>query len=139
MAKVFVKVDKNGSKVFHDDTCTRCDGKGYTAFNRVHNGICFKCHGTKIQKTRIVKEHTPEYQKSLDRKKEIKRLEKIAKIENQPATPSQKEYIKKLLFYKNPNDKSNDILNISGDNLEHLTKGNANELIEQLRIYSKNK
>lgn len=30
MKKVYIRTDKNGTKIYHDYTCTRCGGAGYS-------------------------------------------------------------------------------------------------------------
>lgn len=79
---IYVRTDKNGTKIYHDYTCLRCGGQGgldqwtYTGYT------CFECGGTGKRVTpRIIKEYTPEYRAKLDerarKREEKKRLERV--------------------------------------------------------------
>lgn len=75
--KTLIKVDKNGSKHFIEDTCPRCGGSGrYYSF-----GTCFMCNGSGKYEHKII-ERTPEYEQVLaDKRKERadKKLEQSRK------------------------------------------------------------
>ena len=77
--RYFVRVDKNGTKIYEDWTCTRCGGAGgadawvYTGFT------CWECGGTgKREKPRIIKEYTPEYEAKLMAQREKAHQKKLA-------------------------------------------------------------
>ena len=72
MAKVLVKTDKNGTKWFTDDVCSKCDGKGVIPYySGIYNGVCFLCSGSG-KHTSNWKEYTPEYNQVLANKREAK-------------------------------------------------------------------
>ena len=75
MAVKLIKVDRNGTKYFSDNTCPKCGGSGYIRYyDHISGGVCFRCEGTGIYETHW-KEYTPEYAKKLA----DKRLEKAKK------------------------------------------------------------
>lgn len=63
----YIKTDKNGTRVYHDYTCTRCCGTGGADKWKFTGWTCFKCGGSGKQPTpTVIKEYTPEYRKKLD-------------------------------------------------------------------------
>ena len=73
--KQLLKVDKNGTKYWFDDTCPKCGGSGYIdGYWMIDGGICFKCGGNGKGEQKW-KEYTPEYYAKL----EAKRIEKAKK------------------------------------------------------------
>ena len=80
--KTLIKIDKNGSKHYIEDTCPRCNGTGrYGTY-----GKCFKCNGTGKFETEII-ERTPEYEKKLADRRLKKAEERFQKeIEQAPET-----------------------------------------------------
>lgn len=97
---VYVRTDKNGTKIYHDYTCTRCGGVG-GAHCWDHTGwTCYKCGGTGRQdKPEIVKEYTPEYAKKLEERR-AKRHEKMRQARIQYVH----EHLDELLTEKGFND-----------------------------------
>lgn len=78
--KHLLKVDKNGTKYWMDDTCPKCGGSGYIdGYWMIEGGICFKCggNGKGVQKW---KEHTPEYAAKLEAKRVAKAKAKAPEI-----------------------------------------------------------
>ena len=44
--KQLLKVDKNGTKYWFDDTCPKCGGSGYiSGYRMIEGGVCFKGGG----------------------------------------------------------------------------------------------
>ena len=65
-----IKIDRNGTKYWADDTCQRCGGRGERSEWYYTGLTCFECGGTGKSKVRITKEYTDEYlQKLEDRRK----------------------------------------------------------------------
>lgn len=90
MAKTLIKVDKNGTKYWREDDCTKCKGTGYISYyHYIDNGVCFNCGGTGI-KPHTWKEYTPEYAAKL----EAKRIEKAKK----EAPEANAKYFKRIGF-----------------------------------------
>ena len=58
----FEKVDKNGTHVFVDCTCSRCGGDGIIPyFGHVDHGVCFKCGGSGVGGNEEIKVYTDAY------------------------------------------------------------------------------
>lgn len=63
----FVKVDKNGTLVFADYTCSRCGGRGGADAWTYTGYTCYKCGGSgRMSEPELLKFYTPEYQAKLD-------------------------------------------------------------------------
>lgn len=77
MARVLIKIDRNGTKYYSDDTCRRCGGLGERSEWYNTGFYCFECGGTGHSAPRIEKVYTPEYEAKL----EVRRLERMAKKE----------------------------------------------------------
>lgn len=74
--KIYVRTDKNGTKIYHDYTCPRCGGRGGGDQWAYTGWTCYECGGSgKSHKPQIIKEYTPEYQAKLDAQR-AKRAEK---------------------------------------------------------------
>lgn len=65
---VYIRTDKNGTKIYHDYTCPRCGGAGGADKWQYTGWKCYECSGTgeRINKPQVVKEYTPEYRAKLD-------------------------------------------------------------------------
>lgn len=76
MEPIYIKTDKNGTKIYHDYTCPRCGGHAYIEhFSHVDGGVCFKCNGAgRLDKPMIIRRYTPEYQAKLDAKRDAKQI-----------------------------------------------------------------
>lgn len=79
MEPIYIKTDKNGTKIYHDYTCQRCGGHKYIEhLKHVEGGICFACGGTGLRnKPLVIKHYTPEYQAKLDAKREAKLIKEL--------------------------------------------------------------
>ena len=65
MASKLLRIDKNGTKYWADDTCPKCGGKGVIdAYYYNEQGVCFLCGGSGFHETHW-KEYTPEYAQKL--------------------------------------------------------------------------
>lgn len=73
---VLIRIDRNGTKYYVDDTCQRCGGMGERSEWYYTGLTCFECGGTGHSRQRTFKVYTPEYQAKLDAKRAVK-LEKI--------------------------------------------------------------
>ena len=79
--KTLVKIDKNGTKYWHDDTCPKCNGRGYLyGYEHVAGGVCFKCNGSGKHGHNWV-ERTPEYEEKL-RQRRLAKARKEAPEKN---------------------------------------------------------
>lgn len=84
---VYVRTDKNGTKIYHDFTCPRCGGAGGADAWTYTGWTCYECGGSGKRSTpRIVKEYTPEYRAKLDaqraKRAEKQRLERVAEFKS---------------------------------------------------------
>lgn len=84
----YVRTDKNGTKIYHDWTCTRCGGAGSSDKWRFTGCICYECGGSgRGHRPEIVRKYTPEYEAKLKARREARAAKRLA--ENPP--PSQEE------------------------------------------------
>lgn len=82
MKMIYIRTDRNGTKIYHDYTCPRCGGLGESEKWMFTGKVCFACGGTgKRVKPLIVKEYTDEYAAKL----EAKRIAKQKKYEEDHA------------------------------------------------------
>ncbi|MBQ8331160.1 MAG: hypothetical protein IJX94_01505 [Clostridia bacterium] len=83
----FIKIDKNGTKIYHDWTCPRCGGAGESEAWAHTGRTCYECEGSgRRHKPAIVKHYTPEHEAKLNAKREKRIAERIekAKVEDYP-------------------------------------------------------
>lgn len=82
MARVLLKVDKNGTKYWGDYTCRRCGGAGGSDKWQYTGWKCYECGGSgKSDRPDIYKEYTPEYQAKLDARRAKRQAKRIAELE----------------------------------------------------------
>lgn len=75
----YVRMDKNGTKIYHDFTCPRCCG--YGALDKwINTGkVCFACGGSGVRPVaKVVKEYTPEYLAKLESRRQAKAAKEAA-------------------------------------------------------------
>lgn len=88
--KVYMGMDKNGTKYYQEDNCPKCCGRGWIPFyHYVDGGRCFKCNGTGLF-THMIKEYTPEYLAKKQKEAERRAARKAAKEEAQKQANLQK-------------------------------------------------
>lgn len=75
---VYVKTDKNGTKIYHDYTCQRCGGLGASEAWKFTGMTCYECGGSGVSKARIIREYTPEYAAKLEEKRQARYEKRIA-------------------------------------------------------------
>lgn len=60
-----VRIDKNGTKYWHETKCPKCGGRGHIdCYDYYADGVCFLCGGSGYHE-HSWKEYTPEYAKKL--------------------------------------------------------------------------
>lgn len=85
MAKVLIKIDKNGSKHYEGDIiCDRCGGQGGSEAWNETGYTCYKCGGTGTVWGKWI-ERTPEYEAKLQAKREARAKARQAEWEAQEA------------------------------------------------------
>lgn len=62
MARTLIRIDRNGTKYWADDTCKRCGGAGQRSEWYYTGMTCWECGGTGRTDPHIEKEYTPEYE-----------------------------------------------------------------------------
>lgn len=63
---IYIRTDKNGTKIYHDYTCQRCGGVGGASQWQFTGYTCYECGGTgESRKPQIIKEYTKEYEAKL--------------------------------------------------------------------------
>lgn len=73
MEPIYIRTDKNGTKIFHDWKCPRCGGAGMCDKWIMTGRVCFSCGGTgKRTSPKIIKEYTPEYWAKLEARRQAK-------------------------------------------------------------------
>lgn len=78
---VYVRTDRNGTKIYHDYNCPRCGGAGRSSKWCFTGGTCWQCSGTgKRGNPAVVKEYTPEYAAKLDARRAKRDAERAANI-----------------------------------------------------------
>ena len=74
-----IKIDRNGTKYYHDWKCPHCDGQGSRSEWSQTRFTCWKCNGTgQLAEPRTVKEYTPEYLAVMAEKNRKKQEKKYA-------------------------------------------------------------
>lgn len=81
MEPIYIRTDKNGTKIYHDWTCPRCGGAGMCDKWAYTGRVCFACGGTgKRARAKVVKEFTPEYWAKLEAKRIAKEQARAAEV-----------------------------------------------------------
>lgn len=82
MTTRLIRVDRNGTKYYEDDTCPKCGGTGHLPeYEYVEGGVCFLCEGTGKHVHRWTV-RTPEYSEKLAARR-LARAKKHAPERNQ--------------------------------------------------------
>lgn len=64
---IYIRTDKNGTEIYADPVCKRCQGAGARSEWAYTGSICYECGGTgRANKPKIIKKYTPEYQAKLE-------------------------------------------------------------------------
>lgn len=77
MARTLIRIDRNGTKYYADDTCKRCGGAGERSEWYYTGMTCYECGGTGRSNPRIEKVYTPEYQAVLDERRAEREAKKL--------------------------------------------------------------
>lgn len=86
MTLQYIRTDKNGTKIYHNFTCTRCGGAGGADAWAYTGWTCYKCGGTgKQSEPEVIKEYTPEYRAKLDARAEKRRAKKMEEAQAKKA------------------------------------------------------
>lgn len=77
MARQLIRIDKNGTKYWADDTCRRCGGAGQRSEWHYTGLTCWGCGGTGRAKCRVEKEYTDEYAAVLKERRANREAKKL--------------------------------------------------------------
>lgn len=77
MARTLIRIDRNGTKYFADDTCKRCGGAGERSEWYYTGMTCYECGGTGRSAPYIEKEYTPEYAEALRERRAEREAKKL--------------------------------------------------------------
>ena len=83
--RIYIRTDKNGTKIYHDYTCPRCGGAGGSDKWAYTGWTCYDCGGSgRARKPEVIKVYTPEYRAKLDerarKRAEKKQAERVAEF-----------------------------------------------------------
>lgn len=115
----FEKVDKNGTHVFVDCTCSRCGGDGIIPyFGHVDHGVCFKCGGSGVGGNEEIKVYTDAYGAKLKAQREARAEAKRQKLIAESGEKN-KEWLEREGF--------------NAEGTTYLVLGNTYEMREELK------
>lgn len=77
MSRKLIRIDRNGTKYYADDTCQRCGGIGQRAEWYYTGLTCYECGGTGHTTPRVEKVYTPEYAAILDARRAEREAKKL--------------------------------------------------------------
>lgn len=84
----YIRTDRNGTKIYHDNNCPRCAGYGSLEKWAFTGKVCFECGGTGLRpRPKVVKIYTDDHRAKLDAKRASRDAKRLA--ENPP--PSEDE------------------------------------------------
>lgn len=86
----YIRADRNGTKIYHDNNCPHC--AGYGSLDKWSNTgkVCWECGGSGLRpRPKVVKVYTAEHRAELDAKKAARDAKRLA--DNPP--PSQDELL----------------------------------------------
>ena len=83
--RIYIRTDKNGTKIYHDYTCPRCGGLSGSDKWAYTGWTCYDCGGSgRARNPEIIKVYTPEYRAKLDerarKRAEKKQAERVAEF-----------------------------------------------------------
>lgn len=78
----YIRTDKNGTEIYHDYTCRRCGGAGYSDKWCFTGRTCYECGGKGVTPShpQIVRKYTPEYEAKLEAKRKARREKQEAEL-----------------------------------------------------------
>jgi len=79
MKPVYVRTDRNGTKIYHDNNCPRCCGHGSLERWAFTGKTCFACGGSGLRNKPLeIKVYTDEYQEKLDARRAAREAKRLA-------------------------------------------------------------
>ena len=96
---IYIRTDRNGTKIFHDFTCPRCGGTGFIdIYIPVNGGECYECFGSGKRTTpEVIKEYTPEYAAKLEARRQARHQKQMQEAFQKNVT-EQVEWLTKMGF-----------------------------------------
>ena len=134
MDPIYIRTDRNGTKIFHDYTCPRCGGAGEADKWKFTGLTCFACGGTgKRTRPLIVKEYTPEYEAQLDKRRRA-RAAKYAEDHADEIAAAQAEKERREVEWKaRENARILQDLGIGSDCVGYVLIGNTYRIKDQIK------
>lgn len=134
MDPIYIRTDRNGTKIFHDYTCPRCGGAGASSKWLFTGKVCFECGGSgKRARPLVVKEYTEEYLAKM----EAKRIEKQRKYEEEHADEIAKEKAERAereaKWRKEQNEYVCGTLGCNADGIGYVLTGNTYRSKDKIR------
>ena len=134
MQQVYIRTDKNGTRIYHDYECPRCGGAGF-ADNWINTGrVCYACGGTgKRARPKVVKEFTPEYWAKLEARR-IAKQEKYAEEHADEIAQAQAERAERESKWRaEQNAYLRKTLGCGGDGIGFVLTGNTYRVKDKIR------
>lgn len=130
MDPIYIRTDKNGTKIYHDWNCPRCCGYGMLD-KWINTGrVCYACGGSgKRVRAKIVREYAPEYWAKLEAKriaKEEKRMAEAAKYAEEHADELEEKLRKSIEFHYKENG-------CGPDGIGYVLNGNTYPAKDQIK------
>jgi len=119
MERIYIRTDRNGTKYYHDWTCDRCGGAGFSD-KWLHTGrVCYQCGGSgRLASPRTVKVYTEEYIAKMQAKNAEKIKENGRKLVEKNFAELGKQFAQ---------------LGCNSDGIGYVLKGNTYPVKEQIK------
>lgn len=134
MIRKLIRVDKNGTKIFHDWTCPRCGGAGQSDKWLFTGKVCYECGGTGKRATpKVVKEFTEEYAAKLEARR-IARAAKYAEDHaDEIAQAKAEQEAQEVAWRKAANERTCMDLGCGADGVGYVLTGNTYPVKDQIK------
>lgn len=131
---VFIRTDKNGTKIYHDWTCPRCGGAGESSKWLYTGKVCYECGGTgKRRAPKIVKEYTEEYAAKLEAKRIAKRKKYEEEHADEIARKKEEQELREAEWKKSRNEWYFKDHGCSADGIGYVLTGNTYSIKDKIK------
>lgn len=123
----YIKTDRNGTRIYHDNNCPRCCGYGELEKWAYTGRVCFECGGSGVRrKPKVVKIYTKEYAEKLEERRLEREKKRLAKI-----TPQTERELEERAKEALGNARENEGLSRDGSGYVYI--GNTYAIKEKLK------
>lgn len=130
MEPIYIRTDRNGTKIYHDWTCPRCGGAGQSDKCMFTGKICFECGGSgKRHTAKVVKVYTEEYAAKL----EAKRIAKATQNAEANAEAKAEQERREEEWRKANRERSYRELGCGTDGVGYVLVGNTYRIKDQIK------